>query len=160
MLPRIPRKISQLVRPHMRTLTASTNALNNRIYDPVRNDPDFHTLLRLATTTSTPLLTLWTASYCSSCRAIKPLLSEILERRNVGVGFAEVELDAPGMVDVGMRYTVNKVPTLLVFSRGEVKERIVDGKVLADRVTMEALVERVASEREVGRGWFTGVFGG
>lgn len=48
----------------------------------------------------------------------------------------------------------------MVFSRGEVKERVVDGKVLADRAAMEALVERVASEKEVGRGWFTDVFGG
>ncbi|KAK0511955.1 hypothetical protein JMJ35_005083 [Cladonia borealis] len=50
----------------------------NRIYDPVRSPSDFDTLLLLTTSSRTPLLTLWTASYSPPCRTISPLLHHLL----------------------------------------------------------------------------------
>jgi hypothetical protein len=35
------------------------------------------------------------------------------------VGYAEIEMDAATLGDLGVQYRVNSIPTLLAFSRGE-----------------------------------------
>ncbi len=64
-----------------------------------------------------PLITLWTASWCPSCRVVLPLLKELIERDEVGrkeggVSFAEVEVDSPTIGDLPSRYIV-RFPVVL-----------------------------------------------
>ncbi|KAF7905776.1 hypothetical protein EAF00_000055 [Botryotinia globosa] len=113
---------------HSRRQFASTAAKKdqNRIYSPVRYPPDLATYISLSTSSSKPLLTLWSTSYCSACKTISPLLRQILEagvgEKEGGVLFAEVEYDAPDIMNegLGMRYMVRSVPSLVGFWRGEV----------------------------------------
>ena len=79
----------------------------------IRNIDEFSTLLLLPTLSQRPLITLWTASYCSSCRVIAPLIRDAIEKERMGeseggVGFVEVEVDAPGMGGLGMEYLASR----------------------------------------------------
>ena len=80
----------------------------------VRSHDEFNSLLLLSASSRTPLLTFWTASWCPSCRVVKPIVREAVEggtgEGQGGVGFAEIEFDAPGMSDFGMRYFVRGNP--------------------------------------------------
>ncbi|KAJ8058677.1 hypothetical protein OCU04_012851 [Sclerotinia nivalis] len=117
---------SQIPSRHRRFASTPINKGQNRIYSPVRYPPDLSTYISLSTSTSKPLLTLWTTSSCSSCRTISPLLREIIEKgigeKEGGVLYTEVEFDAPDVLaeGLGIRYLVRSVPSLVVFWRGEV----------------------------------------
>lgn len=84
-----------------------------------------------------------------------------------GVGFAEVEIDAPTIGDVAMRYGVTKVPTLLAFSRGEPQlESMLIGDERSERAwgreELIRWIEKEARRRGGGGGagkWFGGLFG-
>ncbi|KAG0131681.1 hypothetical protein HOY82DRAFT_669886, partial [Tuber indicum] len=108
-------------RPRTSSFHTSQTHFQPRTYDSVRSIDTFHTLLLTHTASSTPLITYWTTSYCPACRAVKPLLWRAVgDSSNGKVGLVEVELDAPGDVgELGLRYSIRKVPTILVFVRGE-----------------------------------------
>jgi hypothetical protein len=96
---------------HIRVFHAGSILQKARIYDSVRNENDFHTALRLSTQINTPLITLWMASYCPSCRTVRPRLLELLANRgdmDPDVQYVEVELDAQGggVGELGSRYMV------------------------------------------------------
>lgn len=85
--------------------------------------------------------------------------------------YAEVEYDSPDMMagDLGMRYMVTKLPSLICFDRGEVVERLVDGKEMTKEDAMKAWIEKQAERRGEGTsgdggssgggGFFGGLFG-
>lgn len=125
----------------------------------VRNLDQFHTYQLLSSSARTPLLTLWTTSWCPTCRVVSPLLKELVES---GVGEAEggvalcgVEYDAPDVMEagLGLTYMINSIPTLLSFDAQEaqVETKVTDGRKLADR---EFLTEWIRQEakRHGGRG--------
>ncbi|PWW78331.1 hypothetical protein C7212DRAFT_323693 [Tuber magnatum] len=130
-----------------------------RIYDSVRSTDTFHTLLLTHTTSSTPLITYWTTSYCPACRVVKPLLWRAVEGSNEKIGLAEVELDAPGDVgELGLRYSIHKVPTIMVFVRGEsVGEWRVEGG--DERMRGKALESKKGWGSGGGRGLWESLFG-
>jgi thiol-disulfide isomerase/thioredoxin len=83
----------------------------NRIFANVRTPDELHTLTFLSATDNRPLITMWTASWCTTCQAVKPLVRSLIEEEKVGekeggVGFVEVELDSVLIGDIGMRYMV------------------------------------------------------
>jgi thiol-disulfide isomerase/thioredoxin len=119
-------------------------------------------------------LTLWTASYCSSCRTIKPLLQSFVEsgigETEGGVNYCEVEFDAPDVLDsgLGMTYMVNSLPSLITFDRGEVVDRITDVGLMKDKLWLKEYIEKQATRRgqgtsspssDSGSGFFGGLFG-
>lgn len=58
------------------------------------------------------MITLWTASWCPSCKIVTPLVRELIEKEGAGenkggVGFAEVEFDSPTLGEVAGRYMVS-----------------------------------------------------
>ncbi|ESZ91792.1 hypothetical protein SBOR_7822 [Sclerotinia borealis F-4128] len=118
--------LSSACMPSRKFASTPTKHAQNRIYTPIRYPTDLTTYLSISTSTSLPLLTLWTTSYCSTCKTIAPLLHNIIEsgtgEAEGGVLYAEVEYDAPDMMDegLGMRYMVTSVPMLVGFWRGEV----------------------------------------
>ena len=108
----------RLVRPpQVRRCFSTTPVLRRtRIYTSIRNEFDLHTALRLSTTANTPLITLWTTSYCPSCRSVKAQLEKMFEDRGdelPDLRFVEVELDAQGgnVAELGSRYMVGPPPT-------------------------------------------------
>ncbi|KAI9754606.1 MAG: MCM DNA helicase complex subunit [Chaenotheca gracillima] len=73
----------------------------------------------------------------------------MLEERTDGppVSFAEVEIDAPDNGQLGMRYMINSIPTLLAFSRGEaqIETRVSAVRDLKDREFLKAWIEQEAN---------------
>ncbi|KAL8696812.1 MAG: hypothetical protein Q9201_007465 [Fulgogasparrea decipioides] len=136
----------------------------------VRSSEELSSLLLLSSTNRTPLLTLWTASWCSSCRTIRPLLLSLIENDSVGeeeggVGYAEVEIDSPNIGPLASQYFVNSIPTLLSFRAQEavLEEKITSVDEMRDREFMRLWIENEArrgGERGGGGGMSTGFIGG
>ncbi|KAK3202768.1 hypothetical protein GRF29_154g636644 [Pseudopithomyces chartarum] len=132
MIVRPPRSLSFLTKPQVPNahvqrsfLTGSpARSHSNRIFDNVRTPNDLHTLTMLSAADNRPLITLWSASWCTTCQAVKPLVKGMIEEEHVGeeeggLGFAEVELDSTLIGDLGLKYMITSMPTLLAFSRQE-----------------------------------------
>jgi thiol-disulfide isomerase/thioredoxin len=93
---------------------SSTRSNQNRIFDNVRTPNDLHTLTLLSAAENRPLITMWSASWCSTCQTIKPLIKGMIEDERVGqeeggLGFVEVELDSTLIGDLGVKYLVGGV---------------------------------------------------
>ncbi|KAI0399252.1 hypothetical protein F4802DRAFT_611019 [Xylaria palmicola] len=147
--------------------TSRASQAKNQIYASVRRPDDFHTYQLLSSSARTPLLTLWTASWCGACRSAAPLLRSLVES---GVGEAEggvtlcaVELDAPDVAAAGLgtTYMITSIPTLLSFDAGEAMTatKVVDPRRLGDRAFLEEWIRNEA-RRHGGRGGGGGGGGG
>ncbi|KAH6973606.1 hypothetical protein BKA56DRAFT_102519 [Ilyonectria sp. MPI-CAGE-AT-0026] len=153
--------------------TSEPRRAKNQIYAPIRNPDSFTTYLSLSSSARTPLLTFWTASWCSTCRVVSPMLRSLIEagvgEDEGGVAFATVEFDSPdimsGSPNLALDYMITSIPTLLSFDAGEVQSatKMADARKMADR---EFLIEWIRNEarRHGGRGGGSGrassVFGG
>ncbi|KAI9821626.1 MAG: hypothetical protein M1827_002207 [Pycnora praestabilis] len=142
----------------------------NRIFETVRNEEELSSLLLLSATNQTSLITLWTATWCPSCRIVLPILKGLVEDDGVGeqqggIGFAEVELDAMTIGDLPMRYMINSVPTLLAFSRQEaqLETRLTSVDEIKDPEFLKQWIEREAGRGGAGgaggSSLFSGLFG-
>ncbi|KAI0204216.1 hypothetical protein F4808DRAFT_475670 [Astrocystis sublimbata] len=153
--------------------TSQASRAKNQIYTSVRRPDDFHTYQLLSSSSRTPLLTLWTTSWCGTCRVVAPLLKSLVEagvgEAEGGVAFCTVEYDSPDIMggDLGMTYMITSIPTLLSFDAGEAmtQTKLSDGKKLADRAFLEEWIRNEA-RRHGGRGGggggglLGGLFGG
>jgi len=154
--------------------TTKESKAKNRIYTPIRRPDDFSAYLLLSTSSRTPLLTFWTASYCNTCRNVSPILEELISSgvgdEEGGVAFAEIEYDSPDIMDsgLGMTYMITSMPTLLSFDRGEAQTgtKITDPKLMKDREWLEEWIRTEARRRGNGGaggnsdgGLFGGLFG-
>ncbi|MCJ1319018.1 hypothetical protein MMC15_004350 [Xylographa vitiligo] len=144
----------------------------NRIYEPIRSLPTLTTTLSLSSTSSRPLLALFSLSTNAGAeRSIRALLLRLIEREGVGereggVGYAEVELDAPdcAVEGVGGLYAITSIPTLMAFSRGEPQQltKLTDPAELQDREFLTLWIENEARRGGAGGaggGFFGGIFG-
>ncbi|OTB07297.1 hypothetical protein M426DRAFT_317982 [Hypoxylon sp. CI-4A] len=141
----------------------------NQIYTTVRRPDDLHTYQLLSSSSRTPLITLWTTSWCATCHVVAPLIKSVIESGvgevEGGVGYCEVQYDAPDIMsgNLGMDYMINSVPTLLSFDAGEaqVLTKVTDGRKMADRNFLEEWIRNEA-RRHGGRGGGggSGIFGG
>ncbi|MCJ1471312.1 hypothetical protein MMC07_009960, partial [Pseudocyphellaria aurata] len=134
----------------------------------IRSKDEFSILLLHSTSRNQPLITLWTASFCSSCRVVLPLVRDAIEKDKIGeneggVGFAEVEVDAPGMGDLGGEYFINSMPSLLSFSRQEaqLESKITSVDEMKDREFLTLWIQNEAKRGGAGgAGGGGGLFGG
>ncbi|KAL2150007.1 hypothetical protein VTH82DRAFT_7683 [Thermothelomyces myriococcoides] len=132
--------------------TSRPSRASNQVYASVRNADQFHNYQLLSSSSRTPLLTLWTTSWCSTCRVVAPLIRELVEsgvgETEGGVAYCTVEYDAPDVMSagLGLTYMINSVPTLLSFDAGEaqVQTKVSDGKKLADRKFLEEWIRNEA----------------
>ncbi|KAI1652601.1 hypothetical protein F4813DRAFT_383913 [Daldinia decipiens] len=131
----------------------------NQIYSSVRQPDNFHTYQLLSSSSRTPLITLWTTSWCSTCHVVAPLIKSAIEsgvgEAEGGVGYCEVEYDAPDVMSssLGMDFMITSIPTLFSFDAGEaqISTKITDGRKLADRSFLEEWIRNEA-RRHGGRG--------
>ncbi|KAK3298201.1 uncharacterized protein B0H64DRAFT_68266 [Chaetomium fimeti] len=143
----------------LRFSTSRQVRASNQVYACVRNLDQFHTYQLLSSSSRTPLLTLWTTSWCSTCRIVEPLIKELIEsgvgEAEGGVGYCTVEFDSPDVMSagLGLTYMINSIPTLLSFDAGEaqIQTKVSDGKKLADRRFLEEWIKNEA-KRQGNRG--------
>ncbi|KAF9871919.1 hypothetical protein CkaCkLH20_10551 [Colletotrichum karsti] len=150
--------------------TSATNPAKNQIYASVRRPDNFHTYQLLSASARTPLITLWTTSWCGTCRVVAPLIRSIVEsgvgEAEGGVAYCTVEFDAPDVMSggLGMTYMISSIPTLLSFDNQEaqIQTKVHDAKKLADRAFLEEWIRTEARRRgqRGGGGGSGGVFGG
>ncbi|OLN86147.1 Thioredoxin M5, chloroplastic [Colletotrichum chlorophyti] len=150
--------------------TTRSKPAKNQIFAPVRRPDDFHTYQLLSSSSRTPLITLWTTSWCGTCRVVEPLIKSLVEsgvgEAEGGVGFCTVEFDAPDVMSggLGMTYMITSIPTLLSFDNQEaqIQTKVHDAKKLTDRAFLEEWIKTEArrhGQRGAG-GSSGGAFGG
>jgi thioredoxin 1 len=92
------------------------------------------TIVNLSTTTfdetvvaaDKPVIVDFWAEWCGPCKVIAPILGELAEELSDQAIVAKVNVD--DNPELAMRYNVMSIPTLLVFSGGEVHKRLVGAK--------------------------------
>lgn len=75
-------------------------------------------MILLSASNRTALITLWTASWCPSCRIVAPLIRQLIEEEGAGeerggVGYTEIEFDSPTLGDVAGRYGLGTISSIL-----------------------------------------------
>jgi thioredoxin 1 len=66
------------------------------------------------------------AEWCGPCKLIAPILEEIAVEQEGKVTIAKLNVD--DHPDLARRYEVMSIPTLLVFSDGELRKRLIGAK--------------------------------
>ncbi|PKS09346.1 hypothetical protein jhhlp_003960 [Lomentospora prolificans] len=120
--------------------TTSNRRAKNQIYDPVKRVSDFDTYHLLSVSSRSPLLTLWTTSWCPTCKIVSPILYRLVEsgvgEAEGGVGLCTIEYDSPDIMKEGFghMYVISSVPTLMAFDEhgGRMSTRIMDPTQLTD----------------------------
>jgi len=76
--------------------------------------------------TDEPVVVDFWAEWCGPCKMIAPILSEIATEHAGHLRVAKVDVDAEP--DLARRYDVMSIPTLIVFSGGVAKKRLIGAK--------------------------------
>ena len=87
-----------------------------------------------------PVLVDFWAEWCGPCKMIAPVLEDIAKEHGERLQIAKLNVD--DNPNVARRYDVMSIPTLIVFSDGEVKKRLVGAKGKAQ--LLEELAEYIA----------------
>ena len=113
-------------------------------------------------------MTLWTTSWCPTCKTVEPLLRSLVEagvgEAEGGVGYCSVEFDAPDVMaaGLGLTYMITSVPTLLSFDAGEaqIQTKVADGFRLSDPGFLEEWLRNEARRHGNRGGGGGSIFGG
>jgi putative thioredoxin len=81
---------------------------------------------RLATSPCMTTLTLFTAAWCTPCKALKPTLAKLAEDYRGRIAFTEVDCDREQ--DVAQRFDVRSVPTIVLERDGREVGRTVGAR--------------------------------
>lgn len=85
-----------------------------------------------------PVVVDFWAEWCGPCHALAPILDELAVEHRDELRFYKVDADA--YPDLALRYQVMSMPTLLVFDRGQLVQRLIGARgkqhLLADLTTV------------------------
>ena len=84
-----------------------------------------------------PVLVDFTAEWCGPCQAIAPVIDSLAKEYDGRAKVIKVDVDAEA--ELGARYSVMSIPTLILFKDGVESERIVGA---AHRSAIEDLLKR------------------
>lgn len=72
-----------------------------------------------------PVLVDFSADWCGPCKTQTPILDELSKGFDGRIKFVKVDIDAGGNKELATKYGVLSVPTLILFSSGEVKDTMI-----------------------------------
>ncbi len=75
---------------------------------------------------ATPTLVDFWAEWCAPCRAVAPILEEIATEKEGALRVVKLNVDENP--DIAQRLGVMSIPTLILFSKGEERARVVGGR--------------------------------
>lgn len=84
------------------------------------NDDDFDTAVLQS---DTPVLVDFWAEWCGPCKALGPVIDELATEYAGRVKVGKVDTDANR--EVSVRFSVSAIPTVILFSRGEIVEKFI-----------------------------------
>lgn len=129
----------------------------------VRRPADFDTYHLLSASSRVPLITLWTTSWCPTCRIVSPILYSLVEsgtgEAEGGVALCTIEYDSPDIMREGFghRYVISSVPTVMSFdAQGpRMSTRLMDpGKMTDEEFLAEWIREEARTIGGGGMGFF------
>jgi thioredoxin 1 len=88
-----------------------------------------------------PVLVDFYADWCGPCRALEPALKDLAVEYDGEVRIVKVDVEA--YPDIQEKYGVLGLPTMIIFKRGEIVDRLTGG---APRSKIAAAIEKVMGE--------------
>ena len=86
----------------------------------------------------TPVVVFFSAERCGVCKALLPVIEELAEDYSEKLKIFSVDVD--GTNSLAKRFRLKGIPTILIFSEGEIKERITG---FQPKVLLEKQIDKI-----------------